>query len=199
MNCASVDLKAYFLNELAAGEKNSVESHVHACQSCREELDRLKLTEAALRSLEDEEVPQRIAFVSDKVFEPRWWQTIWRSGPAMGFASAAMLAAAILAHAYVRPVPATGPGGVDAAQSIAQIEQRIEREVSARVDAAVAKAASASEAREAQQIARVLDAADKRYESQHRADMAMVQQVARYYDQQTGRLMAAVNQDKAGQ
>ena len=195
MNCASVDLKAYFLNELAAGEKNSVDNHLHACESCREELDRLKLTEAALRSLEDEEVPQRIAFVSDKVFEPRWWQTVWRSGPAMGFASAAMLAAAILAHAYVRPVPAVGPAKVDTAQ----IQQRIEREVSARVDGAVAKAVSETEARESQQVAKAMDAAEKRYQLQHQADLAMVQQVVRYYEQQAGRLMAAVNQDRAGQ
>ena len=42
-------------------------------------------------SLPDEEIPQRIAFVSDRVFEPSWWQTVWRSGPAMGFASAVLL------------------------------------------------------------------------------------------------------------
>ena len=187
MNCSAVDLKAYFLGETAPAEKNSVENHLHACQSCREELDRLKLTETALRSLEDEEIPQRIAFVSDKVFEPRWWQTIWRSGPAMGFASAAMLAAAILAHAYVRPVPSTNPASVDSAQ----IQQRI--------DAAVAKAVGETEARQAQQVAKALDAAEKRYELQREKDMAIVQQVARYYDQQAGRLMAAMNQDRAGQ
>ena len=68
MNCSSVDLKAYFLGETARAEKSSVEDHVRACQGCREELDHLKLTEAALRTLPDEEAPQRIAFVSDKVF-----------------------------------------------------------------------------------------------------------------------------------
>ena len=193
MNCTSVDLKADFLDELAAGEKNSVESHLHACQSCREELDRLKLTETALLSLADEDVPQRIAFVSDKVFEPRWWQTIWRSGPAMGFASAAMLAAAILAHAYVRPISVTPV--VDTAQ----MEQRVEREVSARLTAAVAKAVSETEARQSQQIAKTLEAAEKRYDVQRRQDMAVVQQVARYYDQQAGRLMAAVNDARPGQ
>ena len=187
MSCSSVDLKAYFLGELAGSEKNSVESHVHACQACREELERLKLTETALRSLEDEDIPQRIAFVSDKVFEPRWWQTIWRSGPVMGFASAAMLAAAILAHAYIRPVPAANPAALDTAQ----IQQR--------VDAAVAKAVSETETRQALQVAKALDTAEKRYATQREADMAIVQQVVRYYDQQAGRLMAAVNQDRAGQ
>ena len=53
-----------------------MEAHVETCPRCREELDRLRLTEAALFALRDEEIPQRIAFVSDKIFEPsparRW-------------------------------------------------------------------------------------------------------------------------------
>src|SRR3979411_2119712 len=139
MNCPTVDVKGYLLGELAASEKTSVEGHVRACLNCREELERLNLTHAALLSLEQEEVPQRIAFVSDKVFEPRWWQTMWRSGPAMGLASALMLAAAILVHGYSRPL--MQPANVPAIDT-AKIEQRIEREVASRVDAAVAKAIS---------------------------------------------------------
>jgi anti-sigma factor RsiW len=194
MNCPSVDLKAYFLGEAARSEKAAVEDHLRACPSCHEELDRLRLTQTALLSLEDEEMPQRIAFVSDKVFEPRWWQTIWRSGPAMGFASAAMLAAAILAHAYVRPVP--GPGQT---VDTAQLEQRIKREVNARLDNAVAKAVSESEARQTQQVAKVLDAAEKRHASERQTEMAMVQQMARYYQQQTNRALVAVNDARPGQ
>jgi anti-sigma factor RsiW len=189
MSCPTVDVKAYFLGELATSEKASLEGHVRACQSCREELERLNLTQAALLSLEDEEMPQRIAFVSDKVFEPRWWQTMWRSGPTMGFASALMLAAAILVHGYSRPVVQQ-----PAAQTVDTA--KIEREVGARVDAAVAKAVSQTEARQSEQIAKVLDAAEKRIESQRRSDMAVVQQAARYYEQQTARLMVAVNNDQ---
>jgi anti-sigma factor RsiW len=192
MSCTAVDVKAYFLGELAASEKTSLEGHLHGCQSCREELERLNLTRSALLSLEDEDVPQRIAFVSDKVFEPRWWQTMWRSGPAMGFASALMLAAAILVHAYARPVVLREIPTVDTAQ----IEERIQREVGARVDAAVAKAVSQTEARQTEQIAKVLQAAEKRIESQRRNDMAVVQQAARLYEQQTARLMVAVNNDQ---
>ncbi len=101
MNCSSEDLKAYFLGELSSRDKAPVEDHVRGCQSCREELERLKLTHTALLALEEEEVPRRISFVSDKVFEPRWYETIWRSGPAMGFASAVILAAAILVHGFL--------------------------------------------------------------------------------------------------
>jgi hypothetical protein len=204
MNCSSVDLKAYHLGETllvgeaARAEKSSVEDHVRACQSCREELDRLKLTEAALRSLPDEEAPQRIAFVSDKVFEPRWYETIWRSGPAMGFASAALLAAAILVHGF--SVNGFARPAMTPAVDTAQIEQRIQREVNARLDTAVAKAVSATEARQTQQMAAMLDAAEKRLESKRQTDLAAVQQVARYYEKKTAQLMVAVNdQEKAGQ
>jgi hypothetical protein len=192
MSCSSVDLKAYFLGEAAGAEKSSVEDHVRACQSCREELDRLKLTDAALRSLLDEEAPQRIAFVSDKVFEPRWYQTVWRSGPAMGFASAMLLAAAILAHGFARPgVPAATP-----TINTAQIEQRIEQEVNARLDTAVAKAVSATEARETERMASMLDAAEKRFETKRQTDLAVVQQAAEYYQKKTAQLMVAVNQER---
>jgi anti-sigma factor RsiW len=190
MNCSSVDLKAYFLGEAAGAGKSSVEDHVRACQSCREELDRLKVTEAALRSLPDEEPPQRIAFVSDKVFEPRWYETIWRSGPAMGFASAVLLAAAVLVHGFsvngpARPVPIP-------TVNTAQIEQRIEREVNNRLDAVVAK--------QRQQTAEMLDAAEKRFESKRQTDLAVVQQAAQYYQNQMARLMVAANkQETAGQ
>ncbi len=66
-----------------------------------EEQERLDATLAVLRSVPDEEVPRRISFVSDKVFEPKWWQRF----PVWGLASAAMLSAAVVAHGYVsRPV-----------------------------------------------------------------------------------------------
>jgi anti-sigma factor RsiW len=194
MNCSSVDLKAYFLGEAAQAEKSSVEDHVRACPSCREELDRLKLTDTALRSLAEDEPPQRIAFVSDKVFEPRWFEKIWRSGPAMGFASAALLAAAILVHGFSVngfARPATAP-----AVDTAQIEQRIEREVNARLNVEVAKAVSATEARQTRQMASMLDAAEKRFESKRQTDMAIVQQAAQYYEKQTARMMVAVNEQQ---
>ena len=46
MSCSSndlkYDLKAYLLGEMPQAEKSSVEDHVRACRSCREELDRLQ-------------------------------------------------------------------------------------------------------------------------------------------------------------
>jgi anti-sigma factor RsiW len=194
MNCSSIDLKAYLVGEMAQRDKSLVEDHVRTCQSCREERERLRIAYSALMSLADEEVPQRIAFVSDKVFEPRWWQRIWRSGPAMGFAAASVLAAAILVHGFTRPA---GVPAAAASVDTAQIEQRVEREVNARVqsavNAAVTKAINEADARRDQKFAQVLDAAEKRYELERRVDLAAVQQTIRYYDQQMGRLIVASN------
>jgi anti-sigma factor RsiW len=190
MSCSSVDLKAYFLGEVTCAEKSSVDDHVRACQSCREELDRLKLTDTALRSMAEEEPPQRIAFVSDKVFEPRWYETIWRSGPAMGFASSALLAGAILMHGFSLRAPAQS--AATPTVNTAQIEQRIDREVNLRLDAAAAK--------QREQMAALLDAAQKGFESKRQADLLDVRQAVDYYKNQTARLMMAANkQETPGQ
>lgn len=147
MSCSPFDLKDYFLKELPDPQARKTEAHVRTCVSCREELDRLSITEAALFALRDEEIPQRIAFVSDPVFEPsparRWWAALWSSGPRLGFVSAAMLSAAILVSAFMRPPqPAAPLVGTPAVQTISA------EDVQARIDQAVAKAVSESEARQ---------------------------------------------------
>ncbi|HTW67132.1 MAG TPA: zf-HC2 domain-containing protein [Bryobacteraceae bacterium] len=192
MTCSLDDLKAYAVGELTRREQTALEDHVRACGSCREELERLNLMRSALATLEEEELPRRIAFVSDRVFEPRWWQTMWRSGPAMGFASAALLAGAILAHGFVRPV-AQGPAAVDTAQ----IEQRVESQVNARLDAAVAKAVAVSEARQSAEFDKTLKAVETRFQSQLQAQSATVQQAADYYREKMAQFLVASNEGSA--
>ena len=141
MSCSPFELKDYFLQELSAPQQREVEAHVKACRSCREELDRLQLTGAALFSLRDEEIPQRIAFVSDKVFEPspwrRWWGTFWGSSARVGFAAAAMLSVALVVSAVMRTAPA-GPVVID--RPTAPVTTVSDTEIQARIDVAVAKA-----------------------------------------------------------
>ena len=91
MNCAPDDLKDLFFGELDPRERKRVEEHLAKCLACQHEYDRLQLTQTTLLSVREEELPCRIAFVSDKVFEPRWYQKLWSSGPKVGFAAAAML------------------------------------------------------------------------------------------------------------
>lgn len=140
MNCAPFDLRDYCLHELSAAERQQVEAHVKGCGSCREELDRLRLTEAALLTLREEEIPQRIAFVSDKIFEPspwrRSWEAFWGSGARLGFASAAMLSLALIVFSLARTAgsPAAPPtvsvsnasvSNTQLQQQVQQLEQRV--------------------------------------------------------------------------
>ena len=180
MSCG-VDLKAYVVGEVTEREKLAVEDHVRICQSCHEELDRLNLTQSVLATLREEEPPRRIAFVSDRVFEPRWWQTMWHSGPAMGFASAALLSIAILAHGFARPVAPAPSASVDTAQ------------IQRTVDAAVTKAVSEAQAKQSAEFAKVLNATETRFEQQRQSDLATVQQAADYYRKQMAQFLVASN------
>ncbi len=110
MSCSPFDLRDYFLKELTPADRGQVDGHLRSCASCCEELERLQMTEVALFSLRDEEIPQRIAFVSDKIFEPspmrRWFDAFWGSTARLGFASAALLSCSIFYFAATRPAPA---------------------------------------------------------------------------------------------
>ncbi len=132
MNCSQHDLKGYLLGELSETERLLVEDHLGQCSDCREEQEKLRLTAAALGSLPEEEMPYRIAFVSDKIFEPRGWAWLWNSAPRLGFVSAAMLAAAILVHGLARPAPT--------ATEMAAVEARIQNAVATRLEADLAPA-----------------------------------------------------------
>jgi anti-sigma factor RsiW len=120
MSCSNYDWKAYALGELDAKDRRQVEAHAATCSDCREELAGLRLTLDALSTLREEEIPKRIAFVSDKVFQPRWWQMFLRPS----FAAAAILAAAILVHAFVRPSFDQKTLDVAVAKAVADTEQR---------------------------------------------------------------------------
>ena len=130
------DWKAYVLRELGQDAHRQAEAHLATCSICHEEVATLRLTLDTLSTLREEEMPRRIAFVSDKVFEPRWWQRVFSPT----FAAGALVAAAILVHGAMRP---------------SQIPQ-------AQVDAAVTKAVSQVEARHMQEIQAAYEQLDMR-------------------------------------
>ena len=175
MSCSPFDLRDFVLNELADSERRQVETHVENCSACREELDRLGVTQAALLSLPDEEIPQRIGFVSDPVFEPtaarRWWRAFWGSPARLGFASAAVLSAAILVSALTRPVPAP------VAAPAPQVDMaRVEAQFRERLDAAVAQASSAAETRQEEKTRKLLAALEERHGMELKAIQLAVEQ-----------------------
>ena len=160
MDCASIDLKAVSLGEASAAEKRAAETHVKSCGACREELSRLELTFASLGALRDEEIPKRIAFVSDQVFEPTWWQRLWNSGPQLGFASAGLLAGALVFHAAYPSVQPVVPAPVP--QVIAQ--GLTEEQVQKRIDDVVLKAVAQAENRQQKQTTEMLAVVEKRHD-----------------------------------
>lgn len=167
MSCSPYDLRDYLFEELGRDERRLVEQHVAACPVCQQELSALNSTQSLLRSIPEEEPSRRIAFVSDKVFEPRWWQRMWHSGPQLGFASACLLAAAIVTHGYLGP---EAPAAV-AQQPPAVIDQvRFEREIDRRVRAAIAEA----ETRHAAQLRQAVDTRVRQIEREHRSELMAV-------------------------
>ena len=137
MSCPNFDWKAYVLGELPPGDKTKADQHLAACAACREEMERYGLTVTLMRRLPQHVPPRRIAFVSDPVLEPKWWQRFLASAPQLGFASAAMLSIAILVHAAigVRQVPVAP--SLNVAEIERQIDGKVNEEVAKKLPAAV--------------------------------------------------------------
>ncbi len=196
MSCSPFDLRDYFLKELPEADARRVEAHVKACAGCREELDRLRVAEAALLALRDEEIPQRIAFVSDQVFEPsamsRWWTAFWNSGPRLGFASAAMLSAAILVFAVTRSAPRQAiPAPAPATASVTASE------VQAQIQAAVAQAVKESEARQGERTQKLV-ADFLRREQEDRKRLVLADDTIRWLERRNNTLSMAASGYRAG-
>jgi len=175
MSCSPFDLRDYVFEELSEPERKQVETHVNSCRGCREEYERLRLTEAALFSLREEEIPQRIAFVSDKIFEPspwrRAWAAFWGSTARLGFASAAMLSVALVVFALMRPAVQSPVASSVSTKAVAVTAAEIQQQV----QAAVERAVTASEARQQEKFEKVV--ADIR-----REDLKERQQLSRLAD-----------------
>lgn len=183
------DWKSYALGELDARSRQEAESHVAACADCQDELAGLRVTLDAMATLREEELPRRIAFVSDKVFEPRWYEKLFLRP---SFAAAAVIAAAILVHAFVRPVstPANAPQamaqvdtGAIESRVTAEVTARLQGEMAAAVNNAVTKAVAETEKRDDQRTAQLLSASERRYSDA--ADF-LNKQVTRIYALNTG-------------
>jgi anti-sigma factor RsiW len=178
------DVHGYLLGELDEAGRKAVEQHLAADPTAAADAERLELAVRALKSMPEQEPPRRIAFVSDKVFEPNWWQRLWNSAPKLGFTAAAMLTAAILSHAMLtRPQPAVTP--VAAGPSSAEIEQMIRKTV----NAAVAEVRLEERNESAKLVAAALREAERRAARERDADRVAMEealvvlrkQVARFY------------------
>jgi anti-sigma factor RsiW len=164
MSCSPFELRDYFLKELSDPQQRQVEAHVKDCSACRRELEQLQLTQTALFSLREEEIPQRIAFVSDPVFEPsparRWWAAFWGSPARLGFAGAAMLSVALVFSALAH------------SPSTSEIDRRIQ------------KAVLASEQRQTANTTRLVHDLAQRADGEHTLRVAAEDEARFVKDQQ---------------
>jgi anti-sigma factor RsiW len=172
MSCSPIDLKDYFLQELPPAQRAKVEEHLHQCADCQEELERLQLTQSALFSLRDEEIPQRIAFVSDPVFEPspmrRWLSAFWGSTARLGFASAALLSGSILYFAATRPAPApvrTAAPTIAAVSPVSLSQAEIDRQI----QSALAPVVAQLEARQSAELKVLTANFERRYNEERKS------------------------------
>ena len=127
----------YAFDDLSPAERRGVEQHLRQCAACAGELDQLRLTTAALRVLPDQEVPRRIAFVSDAPAAGGGWLSgFWNSAARLGFASACVLAAGLsFAASHRQPVVVAPVATV----SDAAIQQAVDKAVAVAVDKAHAE------------------------------------------------------------
>jgi anti-sigma factor RsiW len=174
-------LRDYAFGELSADRQPELEQHLGICGECTLELDRLRLTTAALRTLPDREIPQRIAFVSDKVFEPspvsRFFGGFWNSASRLGFASACVLGGALIVSAYHRPA------------EVHTIVQAANTDVSKQVNDAVAKAVAQVKIENAREI----EAVGHKYEQEYQARMSTVAENFELLQRRLGTSLIAAN------
>ena len=102
----------------------------------------MRLTLDALSTLREEEIPRRIAFVSDQIFEPRWYTRAFRALWSPNFAAACVVAGAILVHAFHGTAPDRAAGSMPKSPQPS--------------NTAVTKAVAAEEQRHAQQVDAVI-------------------------------------------
>jgi anti-sigma factor RsiW len=159
-------LRDYAFDELDPDARRDMEQHLAACSDCALELDQLRLTSAVLRTLPDREIPQRIAFVSDRVFEPSAFRRFWNSGARLGFASACVLAAALVVSAWHFSGHYAESRTVVQTVSVAPDQ----------INAAVARAVAQVRADDAQVIQAAVQAAERKRAAEYRGQIVALEE-----------------------
>lgn len=162
--CARAEaLRDYAFDEqLPQEERRAMEQHLAGCADCALALEQLRLTTAALRTLPEREIPQRIAFVSDRVFEPSLFRRFWNAG----FASACVLAAALVVSAWHVSAVYRSSEARPAVQTASVSQEQI--------DAAVAKAVAQVRIEDARMIQTAVQNSERKHESEYRNQMAAI-------------------------
>jgi hypothetical protein len=196
------DLEAYVLGELAEPERRLAEQYVASNQEAAIEVERLRAVLTSLRALPEEEPPRRIAFVSDKVFEPKWYQAFWNSAARLGFAAAAMLSIAIVTHAVLARTGAPGPLGNTGVAMEAEVQKRVEAEFARKLEPAVAQAVARVKAegslRSQETVRLALAEAEKKFALERQADRLAMEASFDLLRKQMARVVYIASNDSGG-
>ena len=188
--CGSAEaLRDYAFDEVPIAERAEMEQHIRQCGDCAVELERLRLTSAALHMVPDREIPQRIAFVSDKVFEPNWFARFWNSGARLGFASACVLAVALVVSAWHIAGTKQAPHAPIVQTAAAPQEQ---------INAAVAQAVAQVRQEDAQMIQAALKAAEKKRDREFMNQMVAMQETLDVQRKRLNRTYASLGSNEFG-
>jgi hypothetical protein len=165
--CARAEaLRDYAFDEqLPQEERRAMEQHLAGCADCALALDQLRLTTAALRTLPEREIPQRIAFVSDRVFEPSLFRRFWNAG----FASACVLAVALVVSGWHASAVYRLYRPSEARPSIqtASVSQE-------QINTAVANAVAKVRAEDTQMIQTAVQNSERKHDAEYRNQMAAI-------------------------
>jgi len=148
-------LRDYLFDELPAGERREMELHLNGCAACSVELEQLRVTTSMLKTLPDQEIPQRIGFVSDKIFAPSLFARFVAALPK--YAALAVSAAALLV-AFNHPAPQV--------KMVVQTSAGVD--VSKQLNEAVSAAVRQAKAEDAVVLKTALDEADLKHQREHR-------------------------------
>lgn len=188
-------VRDYAFDELPAPDRKTVEQHLAQCADCAAELDRLRLTTAALRVLPEQELPRRIAFVTDQP-AAGWFAGIWNSAARLGFASACVMATALVVFAYHRPAEVTRTVAAASAGEIS--EAAIDDAVAKAVTVAVAQAVEKTHAEDVRLTRAALDEVDAKYARQQRNLMVAMQENLDYQKRKLATYAVLSSEERMG-
>ena len=194
MNCeqAKLVLTEYLLEETSGKDREEIGPHLQGCNTCSEELARLKQTMTLLvRGEASEKIPQKIAVVAEPV--PRW-SGFWPAGSRLALAGGGLLCIAIALLALFRTTLSYQEGnfqlafGVPAAATSVENSSGMAPVVAASLATSraevlelISEAVAASESRQQSHSALIVEQASQQAEQQRQRDLREMTESFRYF------------------
>ena len=187
MHCDGLDVKAYVLGEIRPQQARQIEDHLKDCARCRQAVQEWRHVTKLLKQLPQVEVPRRLVFVRDPVFQLPWWQRVWQNKPVLALAASLILAVGLALHGYL-----TRPQSVTVAeQQLNALRQQVRAEVRAQLEAERAQLLKQVEQRIDTLETTLRQGLVDRVLTVHHSDVRMLEEGLEYLRRQVGYLYLA--------